>query len=105
MTHYRWNVVVFVIVATLTTATAAINYKINFYGLFGDVRGTKYFIYDNERTTKYLFGYNYIPHNFDGLLVGSSFSDNWDTGELTGIHMYNVSLNGGNITEEAVIVG
>lgn len=104
MTYRRWNISVLVIVLAAITAAAAIDYKVNFYGLFGDASGIKCFVYNNERITKYLFAYNYIPRNFDGLLIGSSSSDNWNTGELTGIRMYNVSLSGANITEEDLIV-
>ena len=104
MNWLRWNIAVLAIVVGVAAATAAVNYHINFYGLFGDVTGKKYSVYDNERTTKYLFSYNYIPSNFDGLLVGSSSTANWNTGELTGIRVYNASVNGGNVTEEAIIV-
>jgi len=99
----RWNLMVLVIVGFVALVTAATNYRINFYGLFGDVTGKRLFVYDNERTTKYLFSYNYIPRNFDGLLIGSSASANWNTSDLSGIRMYNASINGANISEEVLI--
>jgi len=90
-------------VAGAAAVVAGINYRVNFYGLYGDVKGSKYIVYDNDRTTKYLFAYNYIPSNFDGLLIGSSTTLNWNTAELTSVRMYNASLDGGNISEEALI--
>ena len=81
------------------------NYRINIYGVFGNTAGKKLVVYDNERTTKYLFSYNYIPGNFDGLLVGTSISDeNWDTSHIAGMRVYNASINGGNISEEDLLL-
>lgn len=100
----KWNLLVVGIVVALVATTAAINSKLDRYGLFENVAGKKYVVYANERSTKFLLSYNYIPTNFDGLLVGPSISDNWDTGALSNFRIYNVSIVGGNITEEAIIV-
>jgi len=95
-------------VIALTIALAAVgaglDYERNFYGVFGDVKGHNYPVIDNERTTKYLFGYNYIPSNFDGILIGSSISRNWNTAEIKGARVYNLSMDGANISEEKLIV-
>lgn len=101
----RWNFLVLGLTLALAAMVIALNYHLNVYGVFGDSRGRKLVVYDNERTTKYLFSYNYIPANFDALLVGTSISDNWDTGQLTSMRAYNASLNGGDISEEALLVG
>ena len=77
----------------------AIHVRSNDYGLFGDVRGRLIPVYANERTSKYLFSYNYIPSNFEGLLLGSSLSHNLNTKEVTGFKIYNGSLSGANFTE------
>jgi len=89
----------------LLLATAFINYKINEFGLFGDVEGQEYRIFHNERTTKNLYSYSYIPQNFDGILIGPSLSAiNMNTRALTNGKIYNLSINGGNISELRVLV-
>jgi hypothetical protein len=98
----------FVIYTLLLTSTAcivisAINWYINFYGIFGNVRGQSRIVTASERQTKYLYSFNYIPDNFDALLVGSSIAGNLDTSRVHGVHMYNAALSGGNITEEKLI--
>ncbi|MGH9568366.1 MAG: hypothetical protein ACRD4F_01915 [Candidatus Angelobacter sp.] len=100
----RWNIVVLGVTLLITAVAAGVNYRINIYGVFGDTAGKKLVVYDNERTTKYLFSYNYIPGNFDGLLVGTSISDNWDTSHIAGMRVYNASINGGNISEEDLLL-
>jgi hypothetical protein len=60
----------------------------------------KYRIYADERTEKHLLSYNYIPNNFTGILVGPSLSDiEMDTKNILNNKVYNLSLNGGNISE------
>ena len=72
----------------------------NEFGLFGDAKGKALKIYGYEKTTKYLFSYNYIPANFDGILIGPSLSDQMmDTREFTKYKVYNLSMDGGNISE------
>src|SRR5205814_8068030 len=44
------------------------------------------------------------PKNFDGVLVGSSISGNWNTANIRGYRVYNASLSGGNAAEEALIL-
>lgn len=70
---------------------------------FREPVGRKLMIYANERTSKYLFGYRYIPANFDGILIGSSISDNWDISKIQESHVYNISIASGNITEERLV--
>jgi len=104
MNPRSWNIIVIALTVLLAATAAILDYERNFFGVFGDVKGQRYLVYDNERTTKYLFGYNYIPSNFDGILIGSSISRNWNTGEITGVRMYNLSMDGANISEESLIV-
>jgi len=89
--------------AILATAVAAVNWRINFYGVFGDVRGQERKPETEERWSKYLFAYNYIPANFDALLVGNSISIDLDSSRIRGYRMYNTSIKGGNATEERLI--
>lgn len=76
----------------------------NEYGLFGDARGKSIKIYGDERTSKYLLSLNYIPSNFDGLLIGSSVSDNIDSGKFVGCRVYNASINGAAVAEIKILV-
>jgi len=81
----------------------AINIYMNDYGLFGDVRGKLIPVYTNERTSKYLFSYNYIPSNFEGLILGSSVSNNLNVKDFKQYQIYNGSLSGANYTELRLI--
>ena len=83
---------------------AGINARLNGYGVFRDCSGERLFVSGNERTDKYLFAHNYIPTNFEGLLVGSSQSANLDTSGLAPHRVYNGSISGGNITEIKLVV-
>jgi hypothetical protein len=92
-----------ILVVSIAAVVATLNWRINMYGVFGDAQGESRTVIGNERQTKYLFSYNYIPANFDALLVGSSIASNIDTSKIHGVRMYNTALSGGNITEERLI--
>jgi hypothetical protein len=85
--------------ALLALMFVFLNYSMNEYGLFGDVAGRSINIWHNERTSKYLLSYNYIPSNFEGVLVGPSVSANINTKNINKFKIYNLSITGGNITE------
>lgn len=91
------------IVISLAATLVALNYSMDFYGLFHDAHGRKIKVYANERTSKYLFGYRYIPANFNGILIGSSLSRSWDVSKIAGARVYNASIAGANITEEKLV--
>lgn len=74
---------------------------INLYGQFGDVRGAAYVPQrPTQRVAKYLYAHNYVPQNFDAVLIGSSSAANWDTHGITGYRMYNLSVSGANAADE-----
>ncbi len=78
----------------------SVNFYLNEFGLFGNIKGKEYRVYNYEKTTKYLFSFNYIPSNFDSILVGPSMSDRMmDTEKLNNYRVYNLSMDGGNISE------
>jgi hypothetical protein len=52
---------------------------------------------------KYLLSSRYVPANFDGILIGSSMTANWNLSRLKQRRIYNESINGGNIAEEKAI--
>jgi hypothetical protein len=102
LTSRRFFVAALGALGLLSIAVPALNYRLDFYGLFGGA-GRPRNIYMNERTSKYLMARSYIPSNFDGLLIGSSISDNWDTRQIQGFKVYNGSIAGGNISEEKLV--
>jgi len=72
----------------------------NEFGLFGNQKNKNIRIYTDEKTSKYLLSFNYIPNNFNGILVGPSLSDHMmDTKKLSTYDIYNMSMDGGNISE------
>ena len=79
--------------------------RLNEFGLFGDASGLKRepVTRDWERWAKYLYTYNYIPANFEGVILGPSLADNLDPALLNNRRIYNASINGGNFTELKLI--
>jgi len=72
----------------------------NEFGLFGKQKNKNIRIHFAEKSSKYLLSFNYIPNNFNGILVGPSLSDQMmDTKKLSTYDIYNMSMDGGNISE------
>ena len=76
---------------------AGINYYIDIYGLFRGKKDRK--VYINERTSKFLFSYRYIPENFEGFIIGPSLSANLDPSVIKEFKIYNASIMGANISD------
>lgn len=76
-----------------------VNWYVDFYGLFRPVAGRRLAVYGEERTAKFLYSMRYIPESFDGVLFGSSVSDNLDTSQIHGYRIYNASIDGGNVSD------
>ncbi len=74
------------------------------FGLLRDPHGRALSTSNHERKAKYLLNQEYVPANFDGLIIGASASVSWAPAYLTGYHFYNESLEGGNATEERILV-
>lgn len=86
-----------------TAALVVINISADVYGLYRPTQGRRLNVYGDARIAKYLLSCNYVPHNFNAILIGGSFSANWDMTAVDKIRIYNESLNGGNIVEEKAI--
>src|ERR1043166_9065165 len=84
-----WVFATLTLTVVVASAVAGANRLVNRYGGFGDVRGRQLVVGENDRTTKYLFARNYIPSNFDGLLLGSSITGNWNTAAIRSHRVYN----------------
>jgi hypothetical protein len=105
VTSRRWIAYSLLAILVLAGATAAVNYRLNALGVFGDVRGKTYASgLEDDREAKYLFSFNYIPSNFDGVLVGTSVTGNWDTSKIDSARTYNLSVKEATITEEKILV-
>lgn len=98
-----WCAAYFAIVVAIIAMVAGVNFAIDFYGLFRDSSHRSIRLYANERTGKYLLGFRYIPQNFDGVVIGTSVSQNWDVPRVGSIRVYNASVSGANISEEKLI--
>jgi hypothetical protein len=81
-----------------------INTRLDIYGLFRDTRGLHLGVIDNERRTKFLLSERYVPENFNAVLIGSSVTNNWNTSGIRAFRVYNESIDGGNISEEKLLV-
>lgn len=96
-------------VASLITigGLASFNCILDIFGLFRSVEGRSLPVYHNERVSKYLLSYRYIPQNFKAIVLGTSLSDNLDVGPFNEQHpnqkIYNASIMGGSITEVSAI--
>jgi hypothetical protein len=99
----KWLVLFSVIFISVTVSLVTANYFIDHYGIFRDVEGKKLMPYDNFRLAKYLYSYNYIPVNYDGILIGTSASMNLDSSKIVNRNVYNLSHDGANISEQKLI--
>ncbi len=80
-----------------------LNMYVDIYGLFRPAQGREIGVYGEERVAKYLHSFRYIPENFDGVLLGSSVSDNLHTKNFPGYRIYNASIDGGNVQDLSLI--
>ena len=88
----------------LLFSIVASNYYLDFYGIYGDSKGRELRIYNSDdRLSKYLLSLNYIPSNFDGLLIGSSATESYDLTKVDNFRVYNVAFAAANATEQKII--
>jgi len=85
------------VVIVFTMVYGAVNAYVDPFGLFR--AKNEIGIWTREKTTKYLLSFKYIPDNFNGVLIGPSVSANLNTKHLDAAKIYNLSMNGGNISE------
>jgi len=102
--YARWCAAFAAVVVSAAGAVAAVGYGVDAYGLFRDPHGRRIAFHSNDGTSKYLLSQRYIPANFDAIMVGSSISASWDVSGIDAARVYNASVNGGNISDEKVIV-
>lgn len=97
MTSKRYLIYIFCTVLVSLTLIVGLNLYLNIFGLFGDRSEAR--IWASEKTSKYLLSFRYIPNNFEGVIIGSSVSANIDPKKIENFKIYNLSMNGGNISE------
>jgi hypothetical protein len=104
MSNRRW--LLLTVLTTLLAAGAVVgaNVAADIYGLWRDPAHRALYAYGDDRVAKYLLSTRYVQANFDGVLIGSSISANWDVGGMHNARLYNESLNGGNIVEEKAVL-
>jgi hypothetical protein len=91
----------FIYSTVIAGVLVGINWYVDLYGLFRHHNSIS--IYSDERTTKYLLAHRYVPDNFDGYILGPSLSANMDPSVIKDKKIYNLSMMGANITEEAAV--
>src|SRR5947199_10640983 len=99
MSSSRWLTVTVATALAACIAAAGANCALDIYGLFRNPAGRELPVYGNERVAKYLMGQRYVRANFDGVLIGSSVSANWEVGTMQSARLFNESVNGGNMVE------
>lgn len=102
--YRRWFFTTLGLLCAIALLVFALSYATDLFGVFRDTRGRNLSVHQNERTGKYLLNQEYVPANFDAILIGSSQSANWDVAAVHGMHVYNESIDGGNAAEEKLLV-
>jgi len=99
-----WCFGLIISIVLLLASIIALNYYLDPYGIYGDSKGRELKVYVNDRFSKYLLSFNYIPSNFDGLLIGTSATESYDLTKVDNFRVYNISYSAANISEEKLIV-
>ncbi len=75
----------------------AINIYVDVFGLFLGRKDRR--VYTNERTSKYLLSFRYVPENYNGFILGPSLSANLNPTQIKNYKVYNASIMGANISD------
>jgi len=90
--------------AAIGSLAIAINLALDPWGLYRDSRRRPLPVYGDQRVGKYLLSTRYVRTNFNGILIGSSMTANWNMGLLRQARIYNESLDAGTVLEEKALV-
>jgi hypothetical protein len=99
----KWLLTTITLLLAGFAALAVINISADIYGLYRPTQSRRLNVYGDARIAKYLLSFGYVPENFNAILIGGSFSANWNTTAVEKLRVYNESLNGGNIVEEKAL--
>src|SRR5262245_46919446 len=100
----RWFFTTLGSIVVITGVVVAGNVGLDVYGLFRDAHGRHLPAFGDDRVAKYLLSNNYVPANFDAILIGTSVSANWNTRKIHALRVYNESMSAANIVEEKALV-
>lgn len=100
----NWLLLAIGFTAAISSLVIAINLAFDPWGLYHAPRSRKLPVYGDGRVGKYLLNTRYVPANFNGILVGSSMTANWNMGLLQQARIYNESLDAGTVLEEKMLV-
>jgi hypothetical protein len=103
MTARAWIITTIAFTLALLAAIASVDAAIDLFGIFRNPAGRRLQGYGDDRVAKYLLSERYVPANFNSIVVGSSVSANWNTGQIDCFKVYNESINGANVVEEKTI--
>jgi hypothetical protein len=110
MKSRRWLILTLLTLLGIFVANLFLTYWLDVYGVMRDPHGRRlatsglHVSSTDDRVSKYLLNLRYVPSNFDGILVGTSTTGNWDTGSILGYRIYNESLAAGDAAEEKTLV-
>jgi hypothetical protein len=99
-----WLIAGFAALAIALAVNFYIAWKLDIFGILRDTHGRVLRTSRHERQAKYLLNFNYVPQNFDALIIGASSSANWESARLTGYRFYNESLPKADGSEERILV-
>jgi hypothetical protein len=100
----RWLLAMFALIALIIGLNMIVAWRMDVFGVLRNPQGRSLITSRHERKAKYLLNQAYVPANFNALVIGSSASVNWPMENFTGYRFYNESLEGGDATEERMIV-
>jgi hypothetical protein len=100
----NWLLLTAIVTLAVALVNVLVNVRLDIYGLFRDTHGRHLGVIENDRRTKFLLSERYVPENFNGVLIGSSVSNNWNTSAIRMFRVYNESIDGGNISEEKLLI-
>jgi len=103
----KWTV--FTIASVLLVGSASCAFMIwrDDFGVWRNPARRQLAVYYNDGPAKVLLNQRYVPENFDTLLLGPSYGVNWEMktiGRDLDLRIYNESLEGGNASEEKLLV-
>ncbi|GAB2994563.1 hypothetical protein GCM10027284_11430 [Cyclobacterium sediminis] len=74
-----------------------LNVFLDVFGLFGFKSKEQVRVYGEERFSKYLMTFEFVPQNFEGMILGPSLSANLNPDHIQDKNYYNLSLMGARI--------
>ncbi|MDO6436270.1 hypothetical protein Q4534_02570 [Cyclobacterium sp. 1_MG-2023] len=74
-----------------------LNVFLDVFGLFGFKSKEQVRVYGEERFSKYLMTFEFVPQNFEGMILGPSLSANLNPDHIQGKNYFNLSLMGARI--------